>query len=162
MRLYAEAPAGSTSRARTLRRSATDAEKALWRALREKLPEAKWRRQVPVGPYIADLLSFNAKLVIEADGGQHDERADLDARRTASLEANGYRVLRFWNNDILTNMPGVIETIAAALPPSPLVEGRGPSPKAIGRVRFSAEAKTRTSPSHAARGAHPSPDGRGI
>lgn len=90
-------PDGSTCRAQ-LRSSATDAERALWRLLREAFPEARFRRQVPIRQYIADFASHRAKLVIEADGGQHDE--DSDAMRTSVLEADGYRVLRFWNNDI--------------------------------------------------------------
>ncbi|MFX8899280.1 DUF559 domain-containing protein, partial [Acinetobacter baumannii] len=75
MHVYQNAPAGAVSKARRLRRASTDAEKRLWQALREAFPGARFRRQVPVGPYIADFLSFGARLVIEADGGQHGEAA---------------------------------------------------------------------------------------
>jgi very-short-patch-repair endonuclease len=106
-------PAGSTARSRRLRADATDAEQALWRLLREAFPEARFRRQVPIRQYIADFASHRGKLVIEADGGQHDEA--VDAPRTAVIEADGYRVLRFWNHDILTNPDGVARTIAMHL-----------------------------------------------
>lgn len=110
-------PAGATERARKLRRHATDAEKRLWSALREKLPEAKFRRQVPLGPYIADFASHRVKLVVEVDGGQHGEpnNAAKDAARTRFLESEGYRVLRVWNNDVLENLEGVMKQIATAL-----------------------------------------------
>ena len=106
-------PSGSTIRSRQLRANATDAERALWRLLREAFPQARFRRQVPIRNYIVDFASHRAKLVIEADGGQHSEAAD--AHRTAIIEANGYRVLRFWNNDILDNPDGVARQIADAL-----------------------------------------------
>ena len=108
MRNYAQLPSGSVPRARRLRRDATDAEKALWRGIRETLPRAKFRRQVPHGPYFVDFLSFQAKLIVEVDGGQHAEAAHYDASRTRYLEAQGYRVLRFWNNDVLENIDGVL------------------------------------------------------
>ena len=76
MILYETAPAGTVTRARDLRRNPTDAEKRLWLALRQTLPAAKFRRQVPVTPYFADLLSFAARLIVELDGGQH---ADAEA-----------------------------------------------------------------------------------
>ncbi|MEQ9663414.1 MAG: endonuclease domain-containing protein [Parasphingopyxis sp.] len=109
--------AGTVERARKLRRNATDAEKRLWSALREKLPEAKFRRQVPLGPYIADFASHRHKLIVEVDGGQHGEPANAakDMARTGFLEGEGYRVLRVWNNDVLGNSEGVIEQIAASL-----------------------------------------------
>ena len=98
---------------------------------------AKFRRQVPVGPYVADFLCVNASLVIEADGGQHAEHAAQDAERTRYLEAKGYRVLRFWNNDVMGNIEGVMQAIAMALTPGPSPGGRGerksPSPKGEGR-----------------------------
>jgi very-short-patch-repair endonuclease len=106
-------PDGSTSRARQLRSNATDAERALWRLLREAFPEARFRRQVPIRNYIVDFASHRAKLVIEADGGQHNEEADAD--RTSVLKADGYRILRFWNNDILDNPEGVARHIAQYL-----------------------------------------------
>lgn len=116
-------------RARRLRRDMTDAERALWRILRSRLLDGwKFRRQVPLGPYIADFASHSARLVVEADGGQHDRESD--AARTSFLEGEGYRVLRFWNNDILTNPEGVATTIAGNLHrhhphPTPFPLGRG-------------------------------------
>lgn len=105
-----------TIRARQLRRDATDAEKALWRALRESNLPFRFRRQHPIGPYIADFACPPRKLVIELDGGQHSETVEADARRTEELKKHGYRhVLRFWNNDVLRNLEGVMETIRTAL-----------------------------------------------
>ncbi|MBB4837790.1 very-short-patch-repair endonuclease [Sphingomonas kyeonggiensis] len=119
-------PSGSTARSRQLRANATDAERALWRLLREAFPDERFRRQVPIRQYTVDFASHRAKLVIEADGGQHTE--EVDAHRTAAIEGDGYQVLRFWNNDILANPEGVARQIGAALnSPSPLMgEGRGP------------------------------------
>ncbi len=100
----------TTDRARDLRRSATDAEKRLWHGLRSRQIEgAKFRRQVPVGRYIVDFACFELMLIVEADGGQHSEEADTV--RTAALEAAGYKVIRFWNNDILSNTHGVLEVV---------------------------------------------------
>jgi len=93
----------------------TSAERALWRGLREALPEWHWRKQVPLGPYFADFASHSAKLIIELDGGQHALSPDHDAKRTRFLEAEGFRVLRFWNNEVLTNTSGVLDRIAEAL-----------------------------------------------
>jgi len=106
------------SLARKLRREQTDAEKTLWMKLRHKqLEGVKFRRQQPIGPYIVDFVSFARKLVIEIDGGQHDEEnvRAKDERRTAWLEERGYRVLRFWNNEVLMNLEGVLERIREAL-----------------------------------------------
>ena len=128
MKTYDHARTGAVLRARTLRRNATDAEKHLWRALRQQLPGHKWRRQMPVGPYIVDFACFAARLIIEVDGGQQAAEADKDAARTRFLQAQGYRVLRFWNPDVLKLTDGVIEQIAAALPSSPShAFGAGPS-----------------------------------
>ena len=119
---------GSTTRARALRTNATRAERAMWRLLREAFPEARFRRQVPLRHFIADFASHRARLVIECDGGQHGDAAD--AERTRLIEAEGYRVLRFWNNDVLGNADGVHAVIASALlgghphPASP-IEGEG-------------------------------------
>ena len=120
-------PAGTIPHARELRRASTDAEKRLWRALREKLPEAKFRRQDPLGPYFADLVSHSAKLVIELDGGQHAEQEVQDARRSAFINGEGYRVLRFWNNEVMEQLEGVLTVISAALPPHlPTASRRAP------------------------------------
>ena len=98
-----------------LRREMTDAERKLWSVLRNpQLGGAKFRRQQPIGPFIADFVCQERRLIVEADGGQHAESA-ADEGRTAFLEGKGYRVLSFWNNDILTNLDSVVEVIAAAL-----------------------------------------------
>ncbi len=106
-------PPGSTGRARRLRRDRTEAEQALWNILRSAFPEAHFRFQVPIRHYFADFASHRAKLVVEADGGQHCE--ELDAERTRVIEADGYRLIRFWNNDILANPDGVATIIAQHL-----------------------------------------------
>jgi very-short-patch-repair endonuclease len=98
-----------------LRCNTTDAERRLWAALRDRrLQGYKFRRQHPIGPFIVDFACTKHHLVIEADGSQHDE-SPSDARRTAWLEGQGWRVLRFWNNDILANTEGVVSTILQAL-----------------------------------------------
>lgn len=105
-----------TKAARGLRRNQTDAEQRLWFALRDRrLDGAKFRRQVPVDGYIVDFLCKEAKLVVELDGGQHADQTSEDAARTARLEILGYRVIRFWNNDIHGDLPGVLEIIRANL-----------------------------------------------
>lgn len=126
-----KAPNPRIARARELRRNATDAEKRLWTLLREKLPSAKFRRQVPIGPYFADFASHAVRLVVELDGGQHEEAAD--APRTAFLEREGYRVIRFWNHDVMQNLEGVLATIAAFTPHPPIVDAMGPSLSHKGR-----------------------------
>ena len=94
-------------RARALRRDPTEAEKKLWIHLRDIFPgKSHFRRQATIGPYFADFACHQTKVVIEVDGGQHAENA-RDARRTADLEARGYRVLRFWNHDVLSNIEGI-------------------------------------------------------
>jgi len=102
--------------ARQLRREMTDAEKRLWSHLRgRQLGQHKFRRQAPLGPYVADFCCLQQKLVVELDGGQHAEATPDDLERTAYLEAQGYRVLRIWNNDVMHNIDGVVETIARTL-----------------------------------------------
>lgn len=101
--------------ARTLRKYSTDAERRLWSALRHRrLAGYKFRRQHSIGRFIVDFACTRHRLIVEADGGQHNENG-ADAQRTAWFERQGWRVLRFWNNDILSNTPGVIETIVRAL-----------------------------------------------
>lgn len=119
MKAYDEAKTGAVQRARTLRRVSTEAEKLMWRALRSQLPQYKWRRQMPIGPYFADFACFAEKLVVELDGGQHAEGAVQDAVRTRVMAAHGYRVIRFWNNDVLCNTNGVLDRIAKVLSASP-------------------------------------------
>jgi len=100
--------------ARRLRKNPTEVEKRLWSRLRGKqLDGFRFRRQSPIGPYVVDFVCPAAKLVVEVDGGQHSETAD--AERAGWLESNGYRVIRFWNNDVLENMDGVIEEIVRVL-----------------------------------------------
>jgi very-short-patch-repair endonuclease len=102
-------------RARQLRAQLTDAEMRLWMYLRRRqINGARFRKQCPIGPYIADFTCLEAKLIIELDGGQHADSA-TDAARDAWFGAHGYRTLRFWNNDVLQNTEGVILTITAAL-----------------------------------------------
>ena len=104
-----------SERARELRRDATDAERRLWSALRDRrLRGYRFRRQHPIGDFIADFACTRHCLIVEADGGQHADN-EADHRRTAWLEAEGWRVLRFWNNDVLANTDGVIETILREL-----------------------------------------------
>ncbi len=119
-----------TARARDLRLNATDAERRLWQHISARqVAGVRFNRQVPIGPFICDFVSRSVKLVIEVDGGQHDWQAEDDARRTRFLETQGYRVLRFWNNDVLQNPEGVVLAIERALAdrPSP-----GPSRKREG------------------------------
>ncbi len=100
-----------TDRARTLRKSQTDAEKLLWKHLRAKQMEGfKFRRQHPVGNYVVDFACLEKSLVIEVDGGQHADSMK-DDKRNAWLTSEGFKVLRFWNNELLTNMKGVLEVI---------------------------------------------------
>jgi very-short-patch-repair endonuclease len=106
------------SNARALRKTSTDAERILWSELRDhRLNGASFRRQVPIKNFIADFVCHAAKLVIELDGGQHfsDEAEQADASRSAIIEAQGFKVLRFSNLDVMANRAGVLETIAAAV-----------------------------------------------
>src|SRR4030065_933105 len=106
--------------ARSLRSNQTDAERLVWRHLRAgRLEGHKFKRQQPLGPYIADFVCFKAMLVVELDGGQHADQVNEDAERTRWLTSQGYRVLRFWNNELIENMEGVWAVISAALSPSP-------------------------------------------
>ena len=101
--------------ARRLRREMTEAEKKLWHHIRaDQLEENRFRRQVPVGPYVLDFCCLRKKLAIEVDGGQHAENA-CDLVRTRWLERNGFQMLRFWNNDVLTNIDGVCAVIVEKL-----------------------------------------------
>ncbi len=99
-----------------LRRDQTDAERRIWLALRNRrLAGAKFRRQVPIGPYVADFVCLDSKLIVELDGGQHG--GPQDAVRQQWLEERAFQVLRFWNNEVTTNFEGVLTTIAAHLAP---------------------------------------------
>jgi len=112
-------------RARHLRRSQTEAERALWERLRAgRLNGLRFRRQFPIGAFIADFCCRECRLVIELDGGQHAEQeaGARDKRRTQEIERHGYRVARFWDTEVLTNIEGVLEAILAA------AMGTSPSP----------------------------------
>ncbi|MDO9369878.1 MAG: endonuclease domain-containing protein [Sphingopyxis sp.] len=123
-------------RAKSLRRTLTGQEKTLWGALRDRrLGGFKFRKQQPIGPFIADFVCQEQRLIVEVDGSQHAD-CEFDAKRDAFLRNRGYRVLRVWNNDVTGNLSGVLTAIFAALsdphppiatqwaPPSPL-KGEG-------------------------------------
>ena len=106
--------------ARTLRKGQTDTERLLWYRLRNRQLEGfKFRRQYPVGPFIVDFVCLEQRLVVEADGGQHAQAAQADKERQQYLEARGYRFLRFWNNEVLGNIEGVLSVIMAELRGTP-------------------------------------------
>jgi very-short-patch-repair endonuclease len=120
-----------TELSRELRRNATFAEQRLWYRLRSRaLYGMKFVRQEPIGPYIVDVVCREHRLIIEVDGGQHAEN-ERDVVRDRWLRDHNYRVLRFWNNDVIKNIEGVLETIASALQrdglpsPSPRLRGEG-------------------------------------
>ena len=124
--------------AKAMRLGMTAPERKLWKALRWRIPIAgtHFRRQVSLGPYIADFCSYGAKIVIEVDGNQNrtDASRKRDANRTAYMQAEGYRVLRFSNRDVMLNIDLVLDTIAAALLPTP-----NPSPQGGGEKRDGAD-----------------------
>ena len=115
MRSYDNQPGGTVTRAKDLRRNAPEPERRLLRALREAFPSLKWRRQVPIGPYFADILCFSEKLVIEVDGDTHASSEAGDAARTRLLNQQGYRVIRFANTDVIQNVEGVVTAISLSL-----------------------------------------------
>ena len=111
-------PAVTLARARSLRRDQTDAERKLWRLLHSRrLAAAKFRRNHPIGQFFADFCCLKARVVIEVDGGQHADpgQAAYDRRRSAYLESQGFRVMRFWNEAILKESERVLEQIYEAL-----------------------------------------------
>ena len=98
--------------ARQLRRKATDAERLLWKHLRmRQLGAYKFRRQQPIGSYIVDFICFEQRLIIELDGGQHTDQVEYDGKRTAWLKERGYRVLRYWNHNVLKTIEVVMADI---------------------------------------------------
>jgi very-short-patch-repair endonuclease len=119
------------NRARAMRLAPTDAERRLWWHLRHRLAvqRSHFRRQVRLGHYIVDFACHQLRVAIEIDGGQHAEQVARDARRTKFLESQGYRVLRFWNNEVLANIDGVLEVIHSAIlatpTPTPPHKGEG-------------------------------------
>jgi very-short-patch-repair endonuclease len=105
--------------AKTLRQTMTAPEQRLWQALRGGRIGVKFQRQVVIAPYIADFAARSERLVIEIDGATHADSADRDATRTANLAAQGYRVIRFTNEDVMRNLDGVLQTILMALGRTP-------------------------------------------
>jgi very-short-patch-repair endonuclease len=102
--------------AKSLRGNQTEAEKLLWYNLRAgRFLNFKFKRQKPIDKYIVDFVCLEQKLIIKLDGGQHAEQLDADEKRTKFLESQGYRVLRFWNNDVINNLESVLEEIKAHL-----------------------------------------------
>jgi very-short-patch-repair endonuclease len=94
----------------------TEAERRVWQILRlHQLKGYKFRRQVPIGRYIVDFVCHKARLIVEIDGGQHDRSSPREAERSGFLKNEGYRILRFWNDEVLANLDGVHETIADEL-----------------------------------------------
>ncbi|MBI5752802.1 MAG: endonuclease domain-containing protein [Hydrogenophilales bacterium] len=116
--------------AKNLRSSQTDAEQRLWYHLRaHRFMDMKFKRQKPMGRYIVDFVCVEHRLIIELDGGQHADEVSYDQQRDAWLRSQGYTVLRFWNNDVMQQLDGVLEQIRLALSPTPLPrvgEGRTP------------------------------------
>ena len=127
--LMPEAIRRPTTRAQLLRSNATPAERTLWRHLsRRQLDGWKFSRQIPVGPFICDFMCRKLKLVIEIDGGQHDENP-RDVARTAYIAREGFRVVRYWNNEVQDNLSGVLENLRLIVgrshPLPPPASGRG-------------------------------------
>ncbi len=113
--------------ARQLRRDSTDAEQALWRLLRNRqLEQHKFRRQQPIGPYVVDFVCKDQRLVVEVDGGQHQSQSQADDDRSQYLKSQGYRVMRFWNHEVLSDIESVAEAILTELQTS-----EGPSPQPL-------------------------------
>ena len=115
------------ARARGLRKNPTKAEKLLWSQLRFwQVDGYKFRRQQPLGKYIVDFVCLEKKLIIELDGGQHAEQVEYDSTRDGWLAAHGFRIIRFWNNDVLKNSDGVKQEILTTLQGTPFLN---PSPQ---------------------------------
>jgi very-short-patch-repair endonuclease len=117
-------------RARTLRKNLTEAEQRLWRRLRyRQIHGCKFRRQQPIGPYIVDFVCLEKRLIVEVDGGQHNERVRHDSSRDEWLRAQGFKVLRFWNNEVMRDVGAVADAIArmfaTPIPSFPRNGGRG-------------------------------------
>src|SRR6266478_129705 len=107
---------GARERGRSLRQNMTEAEWRLWQILRShQIRGHKFRRQVPIGRYIADFVCHEARLIVEVDGGQHDRSSPQEAERNGFLQNEGYRILRFWNNEVLANLDGVHQAIVGEL-----------------------------------------------
>jgi len=105
-------PDGAHLRARTLRQNMTEVERRLWQILRShQINGYRFRRQVPIGRYIADFAYHEARLIVEIDGGRHDRSSPRETERSEFLQSEGYRVLRFWNNEVRENLDGLQQTI---------------------------------------------------
>jgi len=133
-----EKPDDMKSLARACRGKATDAEQLLWKYLRgRRLAGYKFRRQAVIEPFIVDFVCLEAKLIIEADGGQHLEQIEQDTKRTTELQAKGYTIMRFWNHEILKDINTVLEQIQHHLietpSPQPSPGGRGSEPTSSSR-----------------------------
>ena len=117
------------SLARKLRHQSTDAERMLWKYLRaHRMAGYKFKRQVVIEPYIVDFMCLEARLIVEADGGQHLEQVKDDLKRSRFLESLGYKVVRFWNHEILCDIHSVLERIHSCL-----IESPSPQPSPFGR-----------------------------
>jgi very-short-patch-repair endonuclease len=124
------------NRSRRLRRGPTEAERLLWALLRSRrLAEHKFRRQVVLGPFIVDFCCFEKRLIVELDGGQHASQTEKDDSRTEELNNRGFRVLRFWDDDVMKNTETVLKVAWNALnnePPSPALRASSPTRSAGG------------------------------
>jgi very-short-patch-repair endonuclease/DNA polymerase IIIc chi subunit len=126
---YSTRQPDAMAHAKELRKNPTEAENKIWYSLQKQNLGYRFRRQHPIGPYIVDFACLEKRLIVELDGGQHDQQQVYDEKRTAFLEGDGYKVLRFWNNEALGNTDAVLETIMMALgergesPPSPPASG---------------------------------------
>ena len=110
------------TKARNLRQNSADVERVIWQILRNRqFHNLKFRRQYPIKPYIVDFICLEEKLIIEIDGGQHAEQVEYDKARSVFLESRGFRIMRFWNNEVLENLEGVYDALTLAL--SPWVRG---------------------------------------
>src|SRR5260221_11883803 len=119
-------------RARRLRGNPTEVEKRMWRRIRKRqLHGHRFRRQVPLGPYVVDFACIELSLIIEVDGGQHSWLEKQDAMRTDWLEAHGWRVVRFWNNDVIENIHGVLERLVIELGNGGDIPHPDPPPQAL-------------------------------
>jgi very-short-patch-repair endonuclease len=107
---------GARARTRTLRQNMTKVERRVWQILRShQMKGCKFHRQVPIGRYIVDFVCHEARLIVEIDGGQHERSSPQEAERSEFLQNEGYRILRFWNNEVLANLDGVHQAIADEL-----------------------------------------------
>jgi very-short-patch-repair endonuclease len=114
------------SNARHLRKKLTNAEQKLWRHIRSRqIYGCKFRRQTPIGQYIVDFVCLEKKFIVELDGGQHAEQQEYDHHRSEWLKSRGFRVIRFWNNEVWNNIEGVMEVISRMLTPHPNLPPQG-------------------------------------